>query len=450
MSIQDMGYLNYFGYDCTYVQEGMYYYILPTDSNSNIFGHSQEKDFPIQFSDKLNKKCVAFVHEQSGGIEHVTLKLRYIAKLLRDEEIDSFIMTGNEIDEFFSPLDYYFSSKTQGEYKPSDLLYSQDVVAHYSFSFLKKPVEIDVVYGNVLSEGIRSDLILHPQLIVHIEKTRDLEYIYGVSNVVTAFLQFVHRKKSFNLRNLELYGQIHSKRAHLGYMFSNLYNLDLRSHSRIDASFRCYGTKIQAILSLISDDAKFPISHLQEMVHNPFEYSAERFSALCAAFEHECERNSILYEQKNDNNDILRQRIINYINDISTTDNGEIDFKKNAVNRIESLGRQRGFRGKILNAYKVNADAFKDSLKHILYREKSIEKVSTQLADLRGKVVHKEMGYKFNEQEIEAIRFLEILQFVMTLRRATYTPPEIEMIIGVLYSCNMKYWDKVINNQQLF
>lgn len=224
-------------------------------------------------------------------------------------------------------------------------------------------------------------------------------------------------------------------------MISSLFNADLRSNARFDASFRFYGKKLGNILSLISSDKSFPVNHLNEEYHNPFHYTAERFGALCSAFEYEYGQSIDAYAKIGCENDEIRDKLISSLESVDIRNNIEKQFKKNAIEKIKSLGKQHGFKMKIITAYQTNESALTKSINNILSREKSIEKVARQLSDLRGKVLHNEMGYQFSEQEIEAIRFLEILQFVMTLRRAEYLDSEIEIIIGALYHCNSLYLD---------
>ena len=54
------------------------------------------------------------------------------------------------------------------------------------------------------------------------------------------------------------------------------------------------------------------------------------------------------------------------------------------------------------------------------------------------------MGLKFDDNDIECLRFLEVLQFVMTLRRAKFDEQEIEKLIGIVYGCNSIYMESLV------
>lgn len=442
MSIKDTGYLDFFGKKCIFVQDEMDYVLLPVDENANILCYSFEKNYTLNFSTAIDKKCIASVQEQvSSGINGVRLRLNYIAKCISDEAIDGFIMTGNEVDEFFSPLEHYYWLKRKDQYSPTDLLYSKEIIAEYKFNVQGKEINIDLAYGNILSNGIRSDLSMHAKLIVKFQKTNDFDFIKQVQDVIITFLQFVHRKQKYNLNKIELFTKTNSTISCIGYMFSDLYNRDLRPQSRIDASFIYYGDKINNLLSIIASNLNlFPITHLDDCYNNVYSYSFARFSALCSAFEFE-------YDQSTDypKNSVLdlkemKDDIVKFISSKPDTNELIADFKKEATNRIQTLGKKPGLKQKINNAFECNKDSLEKSLSMLFPRVKEIKECAKILSNLRGKVLHNDSGYVFDDKELECIRFLDILQFVMVLRRANYTSNEIEIIIGVLFHCNSEYF----------
>ncbi len=441
MSIKDIGYVDFFNHKCVYIQDGMKLLIVPSNEKDNILPLAFKSDYQLKFTDSLKQTGIASVKRGFTGItNYIELESNYIAKVFHSDLIDEFIMVGNEIDEFFSPLEYYFPLKNSNNYKPSDLLYGQEVASSYRFLFENNRIDISLIFGDVLSNGTRSDLTIHPKLVIHFEKAQDFDYVFRVSKIINTLLQFVLRKRKLNLKSLELYRTTDEKKSHVGYLFSSLFNTDLRPSTRFDASFRYYGEKLENLLSLISSEKSFPINHLNEECHNPFHYTTERFGALCSAFEYECAQDINTYAKVGCEYDEIREKLVSLLKTTDTQDKIQQQFQRDAIERIKSLGKQCGFSKKIITAYQVNESALNTSLDNILFREKSIKKIARQLSDLRGKVLHNEMGYQFNDQEIEAIRFLEILQFIMTLRRANYLDSEIEIIIGALYHCNNLYW----------
>ena len=154
MSIKDIGYLEFHGEKCVYIQEGMNYILVPVNKDSGIQRHYMDENYLLSFSSRIDKHCIVSVKKQVGSnSESICLELNYICKCFKDETIDGFVMVGNEIDEFFSPLEYYYRLKRRDNYLPSDLLYEQDVVAQYQFVCEETQVQIELVYGNVLRDG---------------------------------------------------------------------------------------------------------------------------------------------------------------------------------------------------------------------------------------------------------------------------------------------------------
>lgn len=447
MSIKDIGYLDFYGEKCVYIQEDMNYILVPVNEGANIQRHFLEENYLLSYSSRIDKYCIASVKRQTGSsLNSVCLSLNYIYKSLKDETIDGFVMVGNEIDEFFSPLEHYFRLKRKDEYQPSDLLYGQDVIAQYRFTCENIPVQIDLVYGNVLRDGIRTDLTIHPQLIVTFGGTKNTDFIFHVYSTIVRFLQVVHRKTAYNLKNLQLFKNTESGISFIGLMFGSLYNRDYRASSRIDASFIYYGNKIENLLSIIVAEDAFPIRHLSTTYNNVYEYSTERLGAVSAAFEYEYSKNHIYPQNSGLSCPEAKQSILDYIDKIQSDESGFDQFKELAKNNISSLGVQPGLKTKIVNAFNVNSAALNSSLSFLLSRQRSVEKAAACFTNLRGKVLHKETGYVFNDSETESIRFVEILQYVMLLKRAEYTDKEIELLLGPLYYCNDVYMKRLLSD----
>lgn len=427
----------------------MNYILVPVNEGANIQRHFMDGNYLLTYSSGIDKHCIASVNRQIGSsLNSVCLNLNYICKSLNDEVIDGFVMVGNEIDEFFSPLEYFFRLKRRDEYQSSDLLYGQDVIAQYHFTCDGKPIQIELVYGNVLRDGIRTDLTIHPQLIVTFEGTKNTDFIFHVYSTIVRLLQVVHRKTEYNLKNLQLFHNTESGISFIGFMFGSLYNRDYRAGSRIDASFIYYGDKIGNILSIIAAEDAFPIRHLSPTGINSYEYTTERLGAISAAFEYEYSKNRTYPQNSGLSCPDARQSILGYIEKMQGRESGFDQFKELAKNNISNLGMQPGLKTKILNAFNANTAALESSLSFLLARQKNVEKAATCFTNLRGKVLHKETGYVFNDSETESIRFVEVLQYVMLLKRAEYSDQEKELLLGPLYYCNDVYMKRMISDMR--
>ena len=438
MSIKDTGYLDYFGVRCVYIQEDMNYILVPTDERNNIMRHNKEKNYVIPFSATAAPNSAVSVKRQMlSDINNIHLELNYILKSNTAEKFNGFIMVGNEIDQFFSPLEFYFRKHLKHETPQLDLLFGEERIKQYGFICDDKKVNVELVYGNLLREGTRSDLVLHPQLIVTFEETRDTDFIFHVSKTLVTMLQFVHRKQNYNIKNLELFRYTDSGISFCGYMFSSLYRADLKPAAKIDASFLYYGENLGALLTLIASEPEFSVKHLSQERSNDFTYSTERLGDVSSAFEYEYKKNSLYSQNSEIDAPRTRNAIVDFLNNMEEEEPGSKKFIEMAISRISDLGKQPGLRQKIVNAYNANSRALDSSIQNLLfYNSGSIEKAASIFSNLRGKVLHNGTNYEFNDVESECIRFVNVLQFVMVLKRAQYSDHAIEKIIGRAFFCN--------------
>jgi hypothetical protein len=120
-------------------------------------------------------------------------------------------------------------------------------------------------------------------------------------------------------------------------------------------------------------------------------------------------------------------------------------------NRISQLWTQFGQKKKIENAYAVLNNALKSSIDNLLGiakrkkpksdTTKLVENAASLVTKLRGKIAHGEPSAMLSDEEVECIRFLDVLAYAQTLKRARIIDEDIELIIGVVYKCNDRYMD---------
>lgn len=76
---------------------------------------------------------------------------------------------------------------------------------------------------------------------------------------------------------------------------------------------------------------------------------------------------------------------------------------------------------------------------YLIYRNKDVKTIAKELTALRAKIAHDNYCEELNNNEIENIRFLEILAYSMFLKRAEIDDNGIELIIGCVFKCNYLY-----------
>lgn len=63
---------------------------------------------------------------------------------------------------FFSPPRYFYDRSKEGEITSVDLIYHSEVADKWTIIFENKPITTTLSYGDILNNGIRSDLKLQP------------------------------------------------------------------------------------------------------------------------------------------------------------------------------------------------------------------------------------------------------------------------------------------------
>lgn len=448
MSIKEIGNIEYFGHKCIYIQDDMNLIITPINDKESIQQHYFDSKDKLVYTSMPYRYCVASIKEQTGSIDFrsITLSVNYYARMFYEADILFFTMEGNEIDEFFSPLDYYHSKRKSNRYQFRDLLYEREIIDSYKLKFEDKNVQIDVIIGDVLTKGRRSDLSLHSKLKVTIEKTRDLDYIYRLSNKIKTFLRFVHRKQYTNLNHMNLYVEKDNTIFDGGFMFSSLYDRNLRPYSKIEGSFIWYKNKLEELLTVVFSDEDFSTNHLFVDYNNFYDYSPFRIAAICSAFEHEYKMNNI-YNNKSQMGDLpIKKVLIKYIDNIAAKDNLEKDFLKTAKDKIKNIGNGVGLIQKIKNAYQINKDVFESSyIERYVIDDEFTKKAAESFAVLRNKKLHDNMDEAFSDEDLLYVRFIDMLQFAMVLRRSGYDTKDISIIVGILFACNSKYLKELYN-----
>ncbi|WP_027630693.1 hypothetical protein [Ruminiclostridium cellobioparum] len=102
-------------------------------------------------------------------------------------------------------------------------------------------------------------------------------------------------------------------------------------------------------------------------------------------------------------------------------------------------------------------NALNNSIDNLLWRlkrknpksdiTKLVSIAASLLTNLRGKIAHGESSAVQSDEDVECIRFLDVLAYAQTLKRAKITDVDIELIIGAVYKCNFKYME-LFNSKQ--
>jgi len=318
-----------------------------------------------------------------------------------------------------------------------------------ALTYLGKKISAELSYGEILKSGVRSDLILHPTMELSFEKTTDIEFVYGLYMVVLQFLQFSLHKQGYNMHFIDLCGVIDGRESNLGCLYNHLH---IATHYRdiFETNYLFFDSYVENLLALFASDSKISINHFPSN-GDSYHYDSIRFASVFSAFEYECKAAPSLYSNASDQEVAnMKRHLVDELNDIDVSDKTDAEkmFLSQAKNRIEQLWTEYGQVKKIENAFNVLQGALTGSLNQIFRNmeiessiNKNIKKVAKDLSALRGKIIHGEMSYTFTDEEQRSIRFLDILSYSQTLKRANIPDEAIELIIGCVFYCNFKFND---------
>lgn len=446
------GYLTFNKVESVYTIDGMNMLIIPADKNkiSKLYRYTDCTNFLLEFSDAVYKKSAVYVKDVQPRFDNsIRCNLIFILKLIDNMKIDSLEIMGDDIDEFFSPSGYFFNLHRQSKLSSKELIYDKEIADVFDFTYNENSIAVSLNYGEILKNGIASDLKLHAKLFVTFPETDDICLVYEIYLTIVRFLHFTRHQKQHNLLPIELFGKIDDKKSCLGFLYDEIY-IKGKFNGRSDIEYVYFKKYISNLLQLFADDVNYPIDHLPKEEELSYEYTALRFITIFGAFERECKMIPSLYETSDDSRiKSFKSDLLSKIDEIEKATNEEFDFAYQAKNRISQLWTQSGQKKKIENAYAVLNKALNTSIEHLLWRlkrknskadiTKLVSIVASILTDLRGKITHGELRTILTDDDVECIRFLDVLTYAQTLKRAHISDEDIELIVGVVFKCNFKF-----------
>lgn len=445
------GYLCFEGIECVYsrLDDGL---IVTPKNESDIrtmFQCCHKTNFFLEYQNQIYKKSVAYVKQiVPRGDNSFRFVTKYNVSLIGEYNVTGFTITGDDIDVFFSPSKYFFRKISAGESLNTDLLYDKIKADDFIFTYSEKRITATLYYGDILEKGVASDLKIHPHLRVEFDSTSNINFIFGLYETIVKFLKLVRYQQDINLKPIELFGptETHDKSI-LGIMYSNTYiTKDYRKTS--DSEYEIFKPYINQILQLVSDDQDFSIRHFPLNEVDSYKYDVQRYLSIFASFEYECNKNSEEYLQQNDEPlRLVKNDLLNCIQALkkNTAKDIERSFLDNARNRISQLGTQYGQEKKIINAYYKIEDIFKESMTFLFPHGFKIKELASRVSKLRAKIAHDNLYRELTDEEARDIRFMEVLSYILLLKRAGLKDETIELVIGAVFHCNFKYMDFYTN-----
>lgn len=450
----DTSYVTVWNTDCILLEENDGLYLIPKEKDDiqEIRPHFDDQDFLLRYSGGIGFDSVAFIDRIQHQMNH-TIRIfpKYIINRCHVESFSGFEMTGDAIDDFFSPVRYFYDRPKEDKKIKADFFYNHEVADKWLVSFEGKAITITLSYGDILSHGTASDLKLHPKLTVEFEQTKDTQFVYRVYSCIVRFLQVIRYDTKCGQLCTKLFDRINGRLSYNGDLRDFSMNQELFYKGVHEVEYSCYKPYIQRFLQFAADNAQYTFYHYptEGLRFRGIHYSAVDYMNIFAAFEAECRADSDLYENADTTKvqaikDALTEQIEKYPK--KGLKKAETDFIKNARDRVMQLGTQYGQQRKITNAYAVLHKALDGSIENIFYlpefrlkgplKAKELRKIADFLAGQRGAVAHGGFSGAFSDVDAQKIHFLEILTYAQLLKRAGLDDCEIERVVGAIFGCN--------------
>lgn len=456
--MNEMGYSRFHGIDCIFRENESSITLIPSNPKDNIIKYFTERDFIFEYKGMVHNR-IAFIEKIQSQMGHsINLIPKYVFEFIDDFSISGFEIYGGAIDDFFNPVNYFYPKAHKGE-QFGDVLYHKEYADSWNVSFEGRNFLISLSYGNVLSKGVGSDLMLHPKLNVHFDnKINDIYFVYRAYSIVIKFLQIIRYDLNFGRCKVELYNE-------KGHFKGRFYDFSQYSHNftaKVYTNYQYLKEYVGKLMQFSSDNLSLSLTHLpcSTMRFSEDDYNSAILVSLFGAFENEYKLSKNIYG-KADISKIqsIKSELASKIQDLHSNrklTREEKQFINMAKSRINNIGVEYGQTKKIQIVYETLIQAFQSSIDGIFYyfdknTQKNILKgklnrISSDLAVLRGKAAHGEILEKYSPIQAQEIKFLEILVYAQMLKRAGFDDSSIELIIGVVFMCNFKCQEIDLNN----
>lgn len=202
--------------------------------------------------------ATAFIERVEFGISQV-IKLfpKYTIERCHKDVFSGFEITGEALDDFFSPAQYFYDRLKEETESNVDFIYHSEVVDKWSITFENKPVTVTLSYGDILHWGIGSDLMLHPKLTIAFEQTTDTQYVYRVYSFIVRFLQIVRYDIKCGKLRIDLFYEEQGKMSYNGHLYDLCIDQDRFCISANEVEYGCYKTYIQRFLQFVAGNLQY-------------------------------------------------------------------------------------------------------------------------------------------------------------------------------------------------
>lgn len=456
--MNNYSYFTFYNVDCILIEKINEIILIPCNEEdlNLLFKHNSDKNFIIHYSMPLYKNVFSYIERVEMDYRSISLIPKYII-YSTEEKICSIQITGDAIDDFFSPSTYFYKDRDVQH----DILYKSEYVDSWNIKFRNIELKLSLSYGKILNKRTASDLMLHPILEVEFPETDDYDLIYNIFLSIERFLKFILYKQNCGSFKIDLYNKNDEKNFNIGFLCINNLKAQQYEKSYKRIIYSDYKQFLPLIFQFIFNNENLYLKHLSDCGFINFEVDDMEivYPKLFTAFENECDNDEKTYNIADDSSVTeLRENILKTIEKNfkikELKSEREKQFLNNVKQSISREGKRFGQKVKIINAYNVLSEAISDLVKKIVCSNKEtdlndthIKKVAENLTGLRGKLVHSGYTNKLTSQQCNFIRFFEVMIYAQMLRRAALSSEDIRLIIGSTFLLSMELYQKNIEEQ---
>ena len=416
-----------------------------------VNSHFDDTNFIVKYSPNVGSSTAFIERVEFGYNGAIKLYPKYIVAQCHKDLFDGFEITGEAIDDFFSPSRYFFDRRKKDETESIDFIYHSEIADKWTINFEGRPITITLSYGDILRWGIASDLMLHPKLRVDFEQTSDTQYVYRAYSFLIRFLQLVRYDTKCGKHRIELFCREQGKISYNGRLYD--FSMDQSQFYKADheVEYGCYKEYLQRFLQFAADNPEYNFSHYptKGIRYRGRHYSAVDFLNIFSAFESECHANSKLYESADTTKiQAIKDSLVALVEEYPSTDlsDKELEFLRTAKENLMKQGTEFGQRQKLKIAYGILKESLESSIENIFYlpafkckgnlTTKQLGEIVEFLVAQRGAIAHGRFVGMFSDIDAQKIHFLEILTYTQMLKRIGLDNKDIERVIGVVFGCN--------------
>jgi len=398
-----------------------------------------------------NEKSIIFETRGNAslhnGIEIYEVKMFYEFKnnIQNEKNIDEIIIKSKDIDIFYNPADLFKKQiELDEQNKTKEVVVNVDhnenrPIEVGSYLFRNQRIKLFLSFGYNLKIHSEIPLKSYSQINIEFEESQKIDFVLEVIAHIRQMLQYLHNRKNIYIEEIVTIKKEKDHPPYTGNIFIVQNNTVEESIKKNDQciKYQSIGNNIIEILNAISSGELY-IAHLPKNIHNKNSIDLNRIILTFAAFEREYK---IFYSQekiRSERFEIKRKEIIAILEkNIKECKSKEKGYVREFIKSIESSGVNLGelIRRAIDDSYNI-IEVFIIFLFSECNKDK-IHEITQRLNNFRNFIAHGKLEFKIEPINVRDFQLLEILIYVMRLKRLDMDNQIIKRSLSKMFGYNI-------------